>query len=440
MTGQPGGMPYWDTAELPPQPQLQGVATADVAVVGAGLAGLSCAYHLAERAPGLDIAVVDAGRPAAGASGRGTGLLGPRAGPALDRAVRRFGPRTARRMHRAGERAVRDVLDLCARLDVPCGLRAGDQLMATRSPAGLVALAHQARTGRELGLDVPVLSPAGIRARVSVPYRAALLHRPAATLDPAALTCALARACADKGVRFYGRSPLLALRPGDLVGPELVLPHGRLYAGQAVLAVNSAARALELPVGTILPLEVYAVATEPLSPGAYEALGGRAGHAVVDAVPLAPYFRLLPDRGLIAGGGTAVVPGGLSAPRLQALRERAWARLEGWLHALHPDLARVRITHRWSGRIGMTGDDLPVVGPVHGFPDVWFIGGCCGHGLALSVAHGAHVAAALLGEPEPGDPLPWHRSRAPRLPVDGPGRFLVRGYVDTLGRVARHAC
>ncbi|MEU6456387.1 FAD-binding oxidoreductase [Streptomyces sp. NPDC047065] len=440
MTGPPAGTPRWAPAELPSQPQLHGVVTADVAVVGAGLAGLSCAYHLAERAPGLDIAVLDAAQPAAGASGRGTGLLGPRAGPALDRAVHRFGPRAARRMHRAGERAVRDVLDLCARLDVPCAPRPGDQLIATRSPAGLVALARQARAARELGLDMPVLTPAGIRERVGVPYRAALLHRPAATLDPAALTCALARACAGKGVRFYGRSPLLAVRPGDLVGPELVFPHGRLYAGQAVLAVNSAAQALDLPVGTVLPLEVYAVATEPLSHTAYEALGGRAGHAVVDAVPLAPYFRLLPNRGLVAGGGTATVPAGLGAPRLQALRERAWARLEGWLRSLHPDLARVRVTHRWSGRIGMTGDDLPVVGPVQGLPDVWYVGGCCGHGLALSVAHGAHVAAGLLGEPDPGEPLPWHRSRAPRLPVGGPGRFVLRGYVDTLGRVARHAC
>ncbi|MFG2681063.1 NAD(P)/FAD-dependent oxidoreductase [Streptomyces sp. NPDC048392] len=440
MTGQPAGTPYWDPAELPPQPQLHGVVTADVAVVGAGLAGLSCAYHLAERAPGLDIAVVDARQPGAGASGRGTGLLGPRAGPALDRAVRRFGARTARRMHRASQQAVREVLDLCTRLEVPCGLRFGEQLVATRSPAGLVALARQARACRELGLDVPVLGPAGIRERVGVPYRAALLHRPAATLDPAALTCALARACADKGVRFYGHSPLLALRPGDLVGPELVLPHGRLYAGQAVLAVNSAAQALDLPVGTVLPLEVYAVATAPLSPGAYEALGGRTGHSVVDAVPLAPYFRLLPDRGLVAGGGTAAVPAGLAAPRLQALRERAWARLEGWLRSLHPDLARVGVTHRWSGRIGMTGDDLPVVGPVHGFPDVWFIGGCCGHGLALSVAHGAHVAAALLGEPEPGEALPWHRSRAPRLPVGGPATPLLRACVDAYGWAARRVC
>ncbi|MBD0421447.1 FAD-binding oxidoreductase [Streptomyces sp. TRM S81-3] len=440
MTGPPAGTPYWDPAELPPQPQLHGVVTADVAVVGAGLAGLACAYHLAERAPGLDIAVVDAQRPAAGASGRGTGLLGPRAGPPVDRAVRRFGPQTARRMHLASVRAVEDVLDLCGRLGVPCGLRPGEQIMATRSPAGLVALARQARAYRRLGLDVPVLTGNGVHDRVGVPYKAALLHRPAATLDPAALTGALARACATKGVRFYGESPLLAVRPGDLVGPELVFPHGRLYAGQAVLAVNSAAQALGLPVGTVLPLEVYALATAPLGDTVYEALGGRAGPAVVDAVPMAPYFRLLPDGGVVAGGGTATVPAGLGPPRLQAVRERAWGRLERWLRSLHPGLARVRVTHRWSGRIGMTGDDLPVVGPVRGFPDVWYIGGCCGHGLALSAAHGAYVAGALLGEPGPGDPLPWHRSGAPRLPVRGPARPLLRAYVDARGRAARRAC
>ncbi|PAZ17892.1 FAD-dependent oxidoreductase [Streptomyces sp. SA15] len=332
------------------------------------------------------------------------------------------------------------VLELCARLDVGCGLRRGEQIMATRSPAHLAALAGQAKAYRALGLDVPVLSGAAVRTRVGVPYTAGLLHRTAATLDPAALTCALARACAAKGVRFYGNSALGAVRTGDLVGPELVFPHGRLYAGQAVLAVNSAAQGVGLPVGTILPLEVYAVATAPVGRAAYEALGGRAGYAVVDAAPMAPYFRLLPDGGLVAGGGTVTAPAGLDAPGLQAVRERAWAWLDRWLRSLHPDLSDVRVTHRWSGRIGMTLDDLPVVGPVHGFPDVWYIGGCCGHGLAMSVAHGAYVAGALLGEPEPGDPLPWHRSSAPRLPAGGPTRRLLRGYVDALGRSTRWTC
>jgi glycine/D-amino acid oxidase-like deaminating enzyme len=434
------GGPAWEPAELPPQPPLHGVVTADVAVIGAGLAGLSCAYHLAERAPGLDIAVVDAGHPAAGASGRGTGLLGPRAGPAVDRAVRRFGPRQARRMHLASVRAVEDVLELSGRLGTSVGLRRGEQIMATRAPAGLSSLARQARAYRALGLDVPVLSGAEIHRRVGVPYTGGLLYRTAATLDPAALTCALARACAAKGVRFYGDSPLRAVRPGDLVGPELVFPHGRLHAGQAVLAVNSAARDLDLPVGTVLPVEVYAVATAPLSIAAYRRLGGHEGRAVVDALPMAPYFRLLPDRCLVAGGGTVTVPAGLTPHRLQSARGRAWDWLARWLRRLHPELSDVPVTHRWSGRIGMTGDGLPVVGPVRGFPDVWYIGGCCGHGLALSVAHGAYVAGALLGDPDPAEPLPWQRSAAPPLPARGPARPLLRAYVDTLGRVTRRTC
>ncbi|TXS46169.1 FAD-binding oxidoreductase [Streptomyces sp. uw30] len=440
MTPPAHGTPAWDLPDLPAQPPLHGTGTADVAVVGAGLAGLACAYHLAERAPGRDIVVIDAEGPAAGASGRGTGLLGPRAGPAIDRAVRRHGPWAARRMHLASVRAVQEVLDLCGRLDLPCAVRPGAQIMATRAPAGLASLDRQARAYRALGLDVPELSGAQVRARVGVPYTAGLLHRTAATLDPAALTSALARACAANGVRFHGRSPLLAVRAGERGGCELLFPHGRLRAGQAVLAVNSAARSLALPVGTILPLEVYAVATAPVSDAAYEALGGHEGYAVVDALPMAPYFRPLPDGGLVAGGGTVTLPAGLGGPRLRAARERAWAWLGRWVRSLHPELAHLPVTHRWSGRVGMTGDGLPVVGPVHGLPGFWYIGGCCGHGLAMSVAHGAHVAAALSGEPEPTDPLPWHRCAAPRMPVSGPARPLLRTYLDALGRATRRTC
>ncbi|QOV39870.1 FAD-binding oxidoreductase [Streptomyces ferrugineus] len=440
MTPSADGIPAWSLPELPAQPPLHGTVTADVAVVGAGLAGLACAYRLAERAPGRDIVVIDAEGPAAGASGRGTGLLGPRAGPAIDRAVRRHGPWAARRMHLASVRAVTAVLDLCRRLDVPCGLRPGAQIMATRAPAGLASLERQSLAYRALGLDVPELSGAQVRARVGVPYTAGLLHRTAATLDPAALTGALARACAARGVRFHGHSPLLAIRAGERAGSELLFPHGRLRAGQAVLAVNSAARSLGLPVGTVLPLEVYGLATAPVSDEAYEALGGHEGYALVDVLPMGPYFRPLPDGGLVAGGGTVTLPTGLGAPRLRAARERAWAWLARWVRSLHPELAHVPVTHRWSGRIGMTGDGLPVVGPVRGLPRVWYIGGCCGHGLALSVAHGTHVAATLLDDPEPGGPLPWHRPTAPRMPVHGPARPLLRTYLDALGRATRGAC
>jgi glycine/D-amino acid oxidase-like deaminating enzyme len=436
------GTPCWAAADAQPPrlPPLRGRLTADVAVVGAGLAGLSTAYHLADRAPWLDIAVVDAEHPAAGASGRGTGLLGPRAGPPIDKAARRHGPDAARRMHLASVEAVEQVLALCDKLGAACGLRPGEQIVAARSPAGLAALARQTDTYRALGLDIAPLSAAEMRSRLDVPRTAGLLYPTAATLDPAALSAALASACAAKGVRFHGGSPLREVRRTAATGTELAFAHGVLRADQAVLAVNSAAGPLGLPVGTVLPLEVPAVATAPLGPEAYEALGGRTGAAMLDAVPLAPYFRLLPDGGLVAGGGTALLPAGRDGRRAHAARERAWAWLVRWLRTLHPDLVSVPITHRWTGRIGMTGDDLPVVGPVAGLPGVRYIGGCCGHGLALSVAHGAWTAGALLGEADRNAALPWHRPRAPRLPTGGPAGPLLRAALGVLGRTARRTC
>ncbi|MFE2938918.1 NAD(P)/FAD-dependent oxidoreductase [Streptomyces sp. NPDC059255] len=423
--------------------RIAGGLTADVAVVGAGLAGLSTAYHLVERDPSLDVVVVDARHPAAGASGRGTGLLGPRIGPAVDRAARRFGPSRARRMYLASVTAVERVIALTEELGAPCGLRTGEQIVATRGAAGLASLARQAETYRALGLDVPVLSAAAIRERVDVPYHAGLLHRSAATLDPAALSGALAAACAAKGVRFHDGSPLRGLRPGRgaHASTELLFPSGTLRARKAVLAVNAAAGELGLPVGTVLPLQVHAVATGPLGAEIRAALGGATGTAVVDSVPLAPYFRLTDDGRLVVGGGRALHLPGLSPGRAAALRTATWRLLEERLRLLHPGLAEVPVRHRWSGQIGMTLDDLPVVGHVGGHPDLWYIGGCCGHGLAMSVAHGAHVAESLVADRTAArSPAahPWHRDRAPWAPLTArPARGLLRAHLSGLDRAAR---
>ncbi|MFB7635386.1 NAD(P)/FAD-dependent oxidoreductase [Streptomyces sp. NPDC056149] len=443
MTRPPAGRPCWPGpapdptappgAEPAPPPRVRGVVDADVTVVGAGLAGLSTAYHLADRDPSLDVLVVDAEGPAAGASGRGTGLLGPRVGPPVDRAVARFGPDTARRMHRASVDAVEQVIELCARLGVTTTVRTGEQVVATRTADGLAALARQSAAYRELGLDVPVLTAAEIRDRLDVPYHAGLRYR-AAALDPSALTGALARACAAKGVRFLGNSRLLALRPGRTAAEtHLAFPGGTVRTRKAVLAVNAAAGELNLPVGTVLPLLVHALATEPLPDAARAAFAGRGDCALIDAHPLAPYFRLTPDGRLVLGGGRPL----LAPVADDAGAAAVWAWLEERLRRLHPALAEVEVSHRWAGQIGMTTDGLPVVGPLTGHPDVWYVGGCCGHGLAMSVAHGAHVARALTdGAPAR---LPWHRSCAPRLPLPRPARPVLSAALGLMARGARRA-
>src|SRR5258708_38134387 len=81
----------------PDLPELKGMQSADVIVVGAGFTGLSTALHLREA--GVDVAIVEAMEPGWGASGRNNGQVIPTLSrPDPDDIIRRHGA--------AGERFV----------------------------------------------------------------------------------------------------------------------------------------------------------------------------------------------------------------------------------------------------------------------------------------------------------------------------------------------
>src|SRR4051794_19360206 len=92
-------LPLWHDDPYDERPSLGGEHEADVLVIGAGIAGLSCAWHLAER--GVDCTVVEARTAASGASGRNGGFLVAGAAPAHHDAIRLFGHDIAVGIYRA---------------------------------------------------------------------------------------------------------------------------------------------------------------------------------------------------------------------------------------------------------------------------------------------------------------------------------------------------
>ncbi len=73
----------------PRRPQLQVDFDVDVCVVGGGLAGLTTAREVARA--GWSVALIEAGRIAANASGRNTGFVLPGFGAAPDSVIARVG-------------------------------------------------------------------------------------------------------------------------------------------------------------------------------------------------------------------------------------------------------------------------------------------------------------------------------------------------------------
>jgi hypothetical protein len=349
--------PDWGTPPWRVEVALEAAPLPDrceVAIVGAGLTGLSAAYHLARR--GARAVVVDAADPGAGASGRTGGIVleGTAAGP-------------------------REGADDC--------------------------IAHLARVAEEAGIECDLRLPGcwelehGKRGRAlwSEGEAALAIARtvPGGAVDPGALVAGLARAASAAGATIHPRCPVTRLEPG----PPAVLRVGErsLVADHVVLALSAYTTEL-----VTLPVEVHsaltlALATAPLDERTLDAigLGGRMPFYTADL----PYLwgRVTPDGRLIAGAGLVFPPDGRVSGITCSDPEAAvgFTRLEARVRGLHPALATVPVTARWGGPVAFTAHREPLLGPLPGAPHVLVTGAYAGHGVALAVRVGALVADAL---------------------------------------------
>lgn len=380
----------------------------DVVVVGAGLTGASTALHLAERRPELSVLLLEADLVAAGASGRGTGLLGPRCGPPIDVARRRDGDEVARRRFLDSVAAVEHVIAL-ARRHAPASVApVAGQLVVAATTTEAEALRRRAQAYAALGLPVTLTETDDPWAAGT---RRALVYGPAASVEPGPLTRALVAAAVACGVRLRERTPVRSVRPADSgLRPagqdlEVLTDRGSVRARAVVLAVDVAGRPdgrAALPRGVPqLLLQVSATATAPLPPWLLDELGGPAAPHVIGAAALGPYRRITADGRLVLGGGPAAQVRGSSPIALETTARRAWTWQRQQLDALHPALTDVPVSHSWSGRVGLTSDGLPRVGRLPGAgrgpaAEVWGAEGWNGHGLAATVDAGRRLANRVL--------------------------------------------
>jgi gamma-glutamylputrescine oxidase len=410
----------------------------DVVVVGGGLAGLSVAYHALVRCPGLRVAVIEAGRIGGGASGRNTGMVGPGVGQSLASLVRRVGPANARRLYEATLEAVRATVELVRREGIACDLEGTGQIVVARSRADRRRLRHQAEQMARLELPHAPLDDQGLQSRVQlgraegsdVDGPAGLCLPTAALVHPRKLAMGLANCVrARGGVLCEGQRvrPIRNGAPGPLLRRDVEPtrrngPTTRIAARRVVVATGGFTPSLGLFTGRVLPLHLQALATAPLPEVTLRHLGWRGREGIIEASRIFSYFRLTSDNRLVFGGGAPrYLWNGRNEARSAA---RSLRHLETALRqrfAAVPGMARVPITHAWTGVIDYVLDGLPVIGARKDEPRLLHVLGLCGHGLALSIAAGAWVADRL--DDDVG--RPWFRDRPGVLLPTEPVRWLA---------------
>ncbi|MEM8788349.1 MAG: FAD-binding oxidoreductase [Pseudomonadota bacterium] len=367
----------------PERPPLQGGHDTEIAVLGAGYTGLSCALALAER--GHKVTVLEAHKVGWGASGRNGGQIvnGLNAGLAKigdlhGRDIQDF----VGRLLTEGAGIIRDRV---ARYAIDCDLKPGN-LFAATNPAQLKDLeAEKKLWARYDAGEFEWVDRAGIRAHVGTDvYAGGLIDWSGGHLHPLNLALGEAAALESLGGTVHETSRVTEIHPGPR--PALITETGRLTCRTLVLAGNAyLGKTAPRLAPRILPAATQIVATEPLGAKAREILP--TDLCVEDLRYILDYFRLSADGRLLFGGGT--IYGGRS-PRDIA------AKLRPNLARVFPALADTPFTHAWSGNIALTLNRIPQLGRLD--DDTYFAHGYSGHGVT-----GSHLFGRILAEAIDGD-------------------------------------
>jgi glycine/D-amino acid oxidase-like deaminating enzyme len=422
-------------------------------VVGAGLTGLWTALFLKELDPSLDVAVVEQGVAAYGASGRNAGMLSETVDHSHGLAIQHFGEEEAARLARLGEANVTEMLAFLAARGIDCDYEPTGRLMVALTEAHLEDGRKNVEIARRLGLDTfRLLGADETRAEVNSPlYLGAVSVSGGGILDPARLTDGLRREAERAGVRVYERTRVEAIEPaGD--GVVVRTTGGGLRARRVVLATSAYTHHL-LPrvLWRFIPLYDYILVSEPLTPAQHESIGWRRRQGITDGRTFFNYYRLTRDNRVVWGTSEATYyPGNTVGPacdhseRHYAGLRRSWAR-----H--FPVLADLQFTFGWGGAICSTTRLTPYFGHAHGGRVLYGLG-FTGHGLGSTRIAGrilAHLAlerrsdllelALVTRPPFPYPPEPLRRwavagvTRAlRRVDAGEPPSFLLR-LLDRLG-------
>jgi glycine/D-amino acid oxidase-like deaminating enzyme len=346
-----------------PRAALVGDHACDIAIVGAGFAGLSAARRLRELDPSLAVTVFDAGRVAESSAGRNSGFMidlpheltssdYAGAGEAQDKVLTRLN---------------RHAIDLAESVVRDHGLPAGyfqrsGKINVAASDTGDQANRSYAEHLKAMGEPHEILDAQAMRQITGSSYYRGGLYTPGtAMLQPAGYIRGFADGLERQGVTIFECTPVTGFAATG-TGWRLTTPKGRVSAAKVILANNGHLESFGFKQGRLMHIMLNACMTTELPADALRSLGGQDTWGATPSDPMGCTVRRIST----AQGGNRIVirQGGYYRPDMATSAKdlaRVTARMRAKFDARFPSLRSIPFEYSWSGHLCLSKNAVSVM-------------------------------------------------------------------------------
>jgi glycine/D-amino acid oxidase-like deaminating enzyme len=414
---------YWLTqADIPRGTEGPPCQTVDVAVVGAGFAGLAAALELAKY--GLRTVVLESNTVGWGASCRNGGMVLTGLKLSAENLVARYGMEAAKCMYSASLAAIDRVEEIVREERIDCDFHRCGHVEVASKKSHFAGYAHSVEfIARHFQHTVRIVPPHELAQEVgSEIYHGGMVDEASAGLQPARYVAGLATAVRNAGVAIHEHCPVERLERASLHGEAgfaLFTSQGKVFARKVFVATGAYGYSL-VPATRkkVIPIGSFIIATEPLPESLSKQLSPH-NRMIYDSRHYLHYFRLTSDNRMLFGGRAAFLPETPSRVRRSAtILRRDMVRI-------FPQLRQASVEYIWGGTLDFCFDTMPHAGKIAG---VHYAVGFAGHGVAMATYLGTQIAkniAAKDGQqpfdniPFPNAPVGLHGGRPWLLPLAG---------------------
>ncbi|MGZ3322729.1 MAG: NAD(P)/FAD-dependent oxidoreductase [Xanthobacteraceae bacterium] len=370
-----------DAATLPERSRLSFDLDVDIAVVGAGLAGLTVALEAARL--GASVAVLEGRHVGWNASGHQLGTVMPGYGLPIGDLIARIGFEDSRELWALSREGAEYVRANATEELMPGIALSEGALEVSNVEIGDELIARLQMLGEDFETEVEGWQVDRVRAELRTDHYFHGVYYPKAfQIDGRKYVHGLAALARRAGARIFEDTPVVSIDPSG-IRKRIVTPSARLRASHIVLAGNIHLGApLRRLSETLLPVWRHAAVTAPLGERLAETIAFQGSVTDSDGID---HFRVVQgDRLMWSSPETTWAAN--PARYAPAIARR--------IRTIFPQLGLVEISETWSGAIGQTVHGMPQIGQLR--KGLWVASGFGRRGLNTTAMAGQLIARSIL--------------------------------------------